>query len=69
MTWTATVTVAGELHTHARDKSGDLYSQDAQVSVGPNVFIAPQPLSPIDDIGGMPYVGSASYAGSIAPRR
>lgn len=35
------------------DKSGNLYRHDAQVSVGPNTFTAPQPLSQIDDIGGV----------------
>jgi hypothetical protein len=69
MSWTATVTVAGELRTHAGDKSGDLYSHDTQVSVGQNTFTAPQPLSQIDDIGGVLYVRSASYACSIAPQR
>jgi hypothetical protein len=62
----ATVTVAGELRTRAGDKSGDLYSHDVQVSAGPNTFAAPQPLSQIDDIGGVLYVGSASYGCSIA---
>ncbi len=69
MSWTATVTVAGELRTHASDQSGDLYSHDAQVSVGQNTFTAPQPLSQIDDIGGVLYAGSASYACSVAPQR
>ncbi len=69
MSWTATVTVAGELITHASDKSGDLYRRDVQVSPGPNIFTAPQPLSQIDDIGGVLYVGSASYGCSIAPQR
>jgi len=69
MSWTATVTVAGELRTHASDKSGDLYTHDVQVSVGPNTLTAPKPLSQIDDIGGVLYVGSASYGCSIAPQR
>jgi len=69
MSWTATVTVAGELITHASDKSGDLYRRDVQVSPGPNTFTAPQPLSQINDIGGVLYVGSASYGCSIAPQR
>jgi len=69
MSWTATVTVAGELITHASDNSGDLYHRDVQVSLGPNTFTAPQPLSQIDDIGGVLYVGSASYGCSIAPQR
>ena len=68
MSWIVTVTVAGELRTHASDKSGDLYSNDAQVSVGQNTFNAPQPLSQIDDIGGVLYAGSASYACSVAPQ-
>lgn len=69
MSWTATVTVAGELRTHVSDKSGDLYSHDVQVSVGTNTLTAPQPLSVIDDIGGVLYAGSASYACSIAPQQ
>jgi len=69
MSWTAAVTVTGELITHASDKSGDLYRHDVQVSVGPNTFTAPQPLSQIDDIGGVLYAGSASYGCSIAPQR
>ena len=69
MSWTATVTVAGELITHASDKSGDLYRRDVQVSPGPNTFTAPQPLSQINDIGGVLYVGSTSYGCSIAPQR
>ena len=69
MNWTVTVTVAGELRTHVSDKSGDLYAHDVQVSVGQNTLTAPQPLSVIDDIGGVLYAGSASYACSIAPQR
>ena len=69
MSWTATVTVAGELRTHASDKSGDLYAHDVQVSAGPDTLIAPQPLWQIDDIGGVLCVGSASDACPIAPRR
>jgi len=69
MSWVATVTVAGELITHASDKSGDINRRDVQVSVGQNTFTAPQPLSQIDDIGGVLYVGSSSYACSIAPQR
>jgi hypothetical protein len=70
MSWTATVTVAGgELRTHAGDRSGDLYSHDTQVSAGQNTFTASQPLSRIDDIGGVLYVGSASYGCSVAPQR
>ena len=69
MSWTATVTVAGELITHASDKSGDINRRDVQVGPGPNTFTAPQPLSQIDDIGGVLYVGSASYACSIMPQR
>jgi len=69
MSWTATVAVAGELITHASDKTGDLYRRDVQVSPGPNTFTAPQPLSQIDDIGGVLYVGSSSYGCSITPQR
>jgi hypothetical protein len=69
MSWVATVTVAGELRTHAGDKSGDVYSRDQQVNVGQNTFNAPQPLSQIDDIGGVLFTSSSSYACSIAPQR
>jgi hypothetical protein len=69
MSWTATVTVAGELITHASDNGGDINRHDVQVSVGPNTFTAPEPLSDIGDIGGVLYVGSASYGCSIAPQR
>jgi hypothetical protein len=69
MSWTATVTVAGELITHASDKSGDINRRDVQVGPGPNTFTVPQPLSQIDDIGGVLYVGSHSYSCSVAPRR
>jgi hypothetical protein len=69
MTWTATVTVAGELITHASDSSGNIYRHDVQVTPGPNSFAAPVPLSQIDDIGGVLYATSASYGCSIAPQR
>ncbi len=69
MSWTATVTVAGELITHASDKSGDINRRDVQVSPGPNTFTAPQPLSQIDDIGGVLYAGSHSYGCSVTPKR
>ena len=69
MSWTATVTVAGKLITHASDKSGDINRRDVQVSPGPNTFTAAVPLSQVDDIGGVLYVGSKSYGCSVAPRR
>lgn len=69
MSWTATVTVAGLLRTNAGDSSGDDYVHNTQVSVGPNTFTAPQALSAIDDISGVLYAGSASYACSVAPQR
>ena len=69
MSWTATVTVAGELITHASDKSGDINRHDVQVSTGPNAFTATVPLSQVDDIGGVLYVGSKSYGCSVAPQR
>jgi hypothetical protein len=69
MSWTATVTVVGELITHASDKSGNINRHDVQISEGPNTFTAAVPLSQIDDIGGVLYVGSKSYACSVAPRR
>ena len=69
MSWTATVTVAGELITHASHKSGDINRRDVHVSPGPNMFTAPQSLSQTDDIGGVLYVGSHSYGCSVAPQR
>jgi hypothetical protein len=68
MSWTAIVTVAGELITHASDKSGDINRRDVQVSVGSNTFSAAVPLSQVDDIGGVLYVGSKSYGCSVAPQ-
>jgi hypothetical protein len=59
VSWIDAVTVAGELITHASDNGGDINRQDVQVSPGPNMFTAPEPLSQIDDIGGVLYIGSA----------
>jgi hypothetical protein len=69
MSWTATVTVAGELITHASDNGGDINWRDLQVSPGPNTFTAPEPLAQIDEIGGVLYASSRSYGCSIAPGR
>jgi len=73
MSWTATVTVAvavaGELITHASDKSGDVNRRDVQVDAGQTTFTVQESLSQIDDIGGVLYVGSHSYGCSIAPAR
>jgi hypothetical protein len=69
MSWTANVTVAGELITHVSDNNGNIYRHDVEVSIGPNIFNAPVPLSEMGDIGGVLYVGNASYGCSIAPRR
>ena len=69
MSWTANVTVAGELITHASDGSGSIYRRDVQVSPGPNSFAAPVALSQVDDIGGVLYAGSASYGCSVVPLR
>lgn len=67
MTWTATVTKAGELITHASDASGNIYRRDVQVTPGPNDFAAPVPLSTITDIGGVLTAGGATYGCSVAP--
>ena len=56
MSWTATMTLAEELMTHASDASGEANRHDVQ-----------EPLSQIDDVGGVLYVGSRSYGCSIAP--
>ncbi len=73
MSWTADVTVAGELITHASDTSGNINRHDEQVSIGLNTFTAPVPLSQITDIGGVLYVpdasASTSYGCSVAPQR
>jgi hypothetical protein len=69
MSWTANVTVAGELITRASDTSGNINRHDEQVSVGLNTFTAPVPLSQITDIGGVLYAGNASYGCSVAPQR
>ncbi len=70
MSWTATVTVAGSLITHAGDSAGNLYSHDTQVQAGPNAFAAPVPLSSITDIGGNLTTSSGtSYGCSVAPTK
>lgn len=70
MSWTATVTVAGELITHAGDSAGNLYPHDTQVGVGQSSFAAPVPLSSITDVGGN-LTGSdgTSYGCSVAPAK
>jgi hypothetical protein len=72
MSWTANVTVAGELITHASDSSGNIYRHDEQVPIGLNTFTAPVPLSRITDIGGVLYVpnnsSSTSYGCSVRPQ-
>jgi hypothetical protein len=68
MYWTANITTAGTLRTHASDTAGDLYAHVAPVTPGPNGFVAKQPLWKIDDIGGVLYAADGkSYACSIAP--
>jgi hypothetical protein len=39
------------------------------ISAGPSNFTAPVPLTQVDDIGGVLYVGSRSYGCSIAPAK
>jgi hypothetical protein len=39
------------------------------VSAGPKTFTAAVPLSQVDDIGGVLYVGAHSYGCSVAPKR
>ena len=53
MSWTADVTVAGELITHASDTSGNINRHDEQVTIGLNTFTASVPLSQVTDIGGV----------------
>jgi len=69
MSWTAKVTLAGQLITHASDVSGNLYRHVVHVTPGPKRFIAPVPLAQINDIGGVLYVRDATYGCSIAPQR
>ena len=69
MSWTATVTVAGQLRTHAGDRSGTTYEHDVPVTQGPNAFAAPVPLAQIDDLGGVLSTSTSSYACSVAPQR
>lgn len=68
-TWTATVTEAAELITHASDNQGDLNRHDVQVTPGPNYFTAPEALNDIGNVGGVLYVGSNTYGCSIAPAK
>ena len=67
MSWTATMTLAEELMTHASDASRETNRHDVQVSLGQTTFGVQEPLSQIDDVGGVLYVGSRSYGCSIAP--
>lgn len=53
VTWTAVVTVAGQLITHASDKNGNVYRRVVYLNPGRHVFAAPVPLSRINDIGGV----------------
>lgn len=69
MAWTAIVTVAGRLITHASSKSGSIYRRVVHVTPGPRIFTALVPLSQINDIGGVLYTISTSYGCSVAPYR
>lgn len=69
MSWTATVTVPGRIITHASDRAGAIFRRIARVTPGPNLFSAPVPLAQVDDIGGVLYGRTHSYACSIAPAR
>ena len=69
MSWTAKVTVAGQLITHVSDKRGNTYRHVVQVAPGMQVFTAPVPLSQVDDAGGVLYGKNASHGCSIAPQR
>lgn len=70
MSWTATVTVPGELITHATDDTGQIYRHDVQVSRGDVAFSAPVQLARVTDIGGnLRGEGGQSYGCSVAPAR
>lgn len=69
MSWTVVVTVAGQLITHAADKSGNIYRHVVHVTPGPSVFTANVPLTQVDDIGGVLYTARSSYGCSVAPYR
>lgn len=66
MSWTATVTVSGQLITHAADKAGHIYRHVTNVRPGATSFSAPVPLAQVDDIGGN-LDGSRSYGCSVRP--
>lgn len=68
MSWTATVTVPGQLITHVSDKRGDIFRHVVHVIPGAHVFTAPVPLSQINDGGGNLDGISKSYGCSIAPQ-
>lgn len=73
MSWTANVTVAGELITHAASTSGNIYRHNEQVSPGLSAFTAPVQLSQVSDISGVLYVPHGSswrmYDCSVTPQR
>lgn len=69
MIWTATVTLAGQLRTHAGDRGGGLYAHDTPVTRGPSAFAAPVPLSGITDIGGILTAAGRTYTCSVAPAK
>ncbi len=66
MTWTAIVTVAGRLITHAENRSGNNYRRTAHVTPGSHVFAASVPLSQITDIGGVLYAAGTASGCSVA---
>lgn len=69
MTWTAIVTVTGQLMTHASDTNGNIYRHVVRVAPGPHVFVAHVALSQINNIGGVLHATGASYGCSVAPYR
>jgi len=65
MSWTAKLTVAGELITHVTDSSGTIYRHDVHAGAGATAFTAAVPLTQITDIGGNVDSGSKSYGCSV----
>ncbi len=63
MSWTADVTIAGELITHASDTSGNINRHDEQVTVGLNTFTAPVPPASARQL--CPPVGAGRAARSV----
>lgn len=68
MSWTARLSVPGELITHATQDDGTIDRHDVRVAAGATSFSAPVPLTRITDIGGsLRALGGRSFGCSVAP--